>query len=87
MKKRSKLDLTADVVQKNKSQASGFGAEAPSDSGPESKPRSTGKKAANDSHQRRHVKAAATQGTSPAIIIFSVAVAIATVSLVMLKRR
>lgn len=75
MKKRSKLDLTADVVQKNKSQASGFGAEAPSDSGPESKPRSTGK------------KAAATQGTSPAMIIFSVAVAIATVSLVMLKRR
>ena len=45
------------------------------------------KKAVNVTHQRRHTQAVATQGCSPAMIIFSIAVAIATVSLVMPKRR
>ena len=88
MKKRSKLDLTADVVQKDKPQASGFGAKAQTDSRPESETSYTGTKAASDTRQPRHAQAATTQGSSRALIVLSVAaVAIAAVTLVMLKRR
>lgn len=69
-------------------QASGFGVKTQTDSRPESEPGYAGTKAARDTHQRRHAQAATTQGSSRALIVLSVAaVAIAAVTLVMLKSR
>ena len=88
MKKRSKLDLTAEAVQKDKTQASGFGAEAPPDSAPEPGPGSTKRKPARDTAQGHQAPAATTQGASRTMIVLSVAaVAVAAVTLFMLKRR
>ena len=87
MKKRSKLDLSQGV-ERHKSQASGFEPDVPKDTG--SVTQKSGRQAAktNTARESRSSGAASSPRTSQARIVKTVAVvALAALSLYMLKRR
>jgi hypothetical protein len=89
VKKRSKLDLNPDVAQ-DKSQAAGFGADIPEESEPQPEQTQAGdgcRQARRGRQARTSVSEQAVRSSRTLIMMSVAVIAVAAVSLFVLKRR